>query len=139
VVTLLKAKGKEMKKLSKAKKEWIRSTTGWDQYSNSTKFSIIYRALSGIRNPHRTTETLLDEALRADKLHDGHPQIIVEAIEDLIPDFFKDLPTEGTPDMIRKKAFISEFITCEVRNGETRYDKPNLRKNKSKAKWADDF
>lgn len=77
----------------------------------------IVNTMSSIQNPSRPEETLYDEALRADKLHDGHPELIVTEIEKRFGPIFDGI----APTMKGKKAFISEFITCILHLGERRY------------------
>lgn len=82
-------------------------------------------AMISLNNPSkgREDETLLDEAIRADKLHDGHLELIVRKIQRAIPNFWTGFPREGDLTMVKKKAFISEFITCELKHGNRRYGK----------------
>ena len=118
----------EVQVLSDAKQAFLEECAGFKD-TKICRRVIFDNTLSSVMNPDRPDETLLDEALRADKLHDRHPELIVSTIEGKLPGFFDTLPTaDGVVNIVKKKAFISEYITCVVRLGQRRYGKPNLRK-----------
>lgn len=110
----------EVQVLSERKTAWLKEPCK----KGVLKHTAIVNTMSSIPNPSRPEETLFDEAIRAEKLHDGHPELIVTEIEKRFGLIFDDIATT----MLAKKAFISEFITCILRLGERRYGKPNLRK-----------
>ena len=120
----------EVQVLSPPRTAWLAEQVG-GKWRNLLKQTAISAVMIQTRNPHRPNETLYDEALRADKLHDGHPQLIVETVEAKFGKIFDNLPiSEGSAlDLTKKKAFISEFITCVLKLGMRRYGKPNLRKD----------
>lgn len=117
----------EVQVLSARKSAWLKQTIG-GVWGDMTKHTALVAVMIGIKNPHRPTETLHDEALRADKLHDGHPELIVTTVEQRFGNIFDNLLGDVPPDLTKKKAFISEFITCQLKLGMRRYGKPNLRK-----------
>ena len=66
------------------------------------------------------------------KFHDREPELIVEGIEDMVPDFWADYPRQDMKKpmtMQEKKAAVGEAAKAFYRHGLPGYGKPALRVN----------
>ena len=111
---------------SEVKEQWLRSRTpGTHQ---RTRITALLNVLTTIARPTSRAETIADGYLKARKLHDKEPALVVKMLEERYPKFFANFPTRTVLSDTIKKAFVGEFCKVYLNQGQRQYGKVGLRK-----------
>jgi len=111
---------------SEAKEQWLRFTVPGTY--KRTRATALLNVLTSLARPTSRAETISDGYLKARKLHDKEPALIVKTLEERYPKFFLNFPTRTGLTSTTKKAFVGEFCKVYLNHGQRQYGKVGLRK-----------
>lgn len=114
--------------LSEAKVAWLKESCGSKSFPEMTRLGMVFNTMTSTGRPTNPNQTIFDQAMIGEKLHDKEPGMIVERLETKIPKFFDGLPkkTEECTDK-HKKQLICDIIRHFLHQGVRKYGKPGLR------------
>jgi hypothetical protein len=118
----------EPEELSPAKGSWCDQP--WSKRGKKQPMiGVFLFVVMGNTRPSNEDETLAFGYVSLNKFHDKEPELIVQKIEEIDPEWFNSFPRKpSTPfDLKFKKAVVGELAKQYLRRGRAAYGKPDLR------------
>lgn len=112
------------------KRDWWNQV--WEgKLPKQPRMAVFQYSMNASFRPTAPNETIAYGYVQNNKLHDKEPEIIVQVIEALDPNFFDNYPRRPNTkyDLAFKKSIISDAARAFYRHGLAAYGKPKLRKS----------